>query len=315
MKYLITGGAGFIGNALAINLHALGHQVVIVDNFNDYYDVKLKQARIARLPKDISVVHLNITDVTALERLFAAEKFDAVCHLAAQAGVRYSLDHPAEYIENNYRGTFCVLEAMRKYSVNRLVFASTSSVYGEETAVPFAESASADRPVSMYAATKRAGELLAHTYHHLYGFSVTNLRFFTVYGPWGRPDMAIYTFTDKILRGEPITLYNKGKMWRDFTYIDDIIAGVTAALNQAAGYDIYNLGRGQCVSLREFVHAIETATGKTARIHLAQMQLGDVSQTYADISAATRVLGYTPKTSVTEGVARYVAWFNTYYKQ
>jgi UDP-glucuronate 4-epimerase len=315
MKYLITGGAGFIGNALAINLHALGHQVVIVDNFNDYYDVKLKQARIARLPKDISVVHLNITDATALERLFAAEKFDAVCHLAAQAGVRYSLDHPAEYIENNYRGTFCVLEAMRKYSVNRLVFASTSSVYGEETAVPFAESASADRPVSMYAATKRAGELLAHTYHHLYGFSVTNLRFFTVYGPWGRPDMAIYTFTDKILRGEPITLYNKGKMWRDFTYIDDIIAGVTAALNQAAGYDIYNLGRGQCVSLEEFVRAIETATGKTARIHLAQMQPGDVSQTYADISAATRVLGYTPKTSVTEGVARYVAWFNTYYKQ
>lgn len=315
MKYLVTGGAGFIGSAVALRLHALGHSVVILDNFNDYYEVELKEARVARFPKDIPVLRLNINDSSALGEVFATYQCDAVCHLAAQAGVRYSLDHPAEYIESNYLGTFTLLETMREYGVKQLVFASTSSVYGEEKEVPFVETSAADRPVSLYAATKRAGELLAHTYHHLHGFNVTNLRFFTVYGPWGRPDMAIYTFTDKILRGEPITLYNEGHMRRDFTYIDDIVEGVVAALTQPKNFATYNLGRGQSVPLMDFVQAIEAATGKTAQIEYAPLQPGDVTQTYADISLATRDLGYAPQTSVAAGVAEYVSWFREYYQR
>ena len=315
MRYLVTGGAGFIGNALALRLLALGHSVVVVDNFNDYYEVGLKEARVARLPKEVPVIRLSITAAAALDEVFAAHKFDAVCHLAAQAGVRYSLDHPAEYIDSNYLGTFTLLEAMRKHDVKWFVFASTSSVYGEEKEVPFVETSAADRPVSLYAATKRAGELLAHTYYHLHGFKVTNLRFFTVYGPWGRPDMAIYTFTDKILRGEPITLYNNGQMHRDFTYIVDIVEGIVAALAHAANFATYNLGRGQSIPLMDFVQAIEIATGKEAQIEYAPLQPGDVTQTYADISAATRDLGYTPKTSVVTGVAEYVNWFREYYQR
>jgi UDP-glucuronate 4-epimerase len=313
MKYLVTGGAGFIGNAVVLELLAEAHEVVVLDNFNDYYDVGLKEARVARLLKDVPVERVNLTDVAALARIFREHTFDGVVHLAAQAGVRHSLEHPEEYQASNIDGTFYLLEAMRTAGVRTLVFASTSSVYGDDTPVPFVETAAADRPVSLYAASKRAGELLAYTYHVAYGFDVTSLRFFTVYGPWGRPDMAIYTFTSRIMGGQPVTLFNFGDMRRDFTYVDDIVQGVTAALATPAGYRVYNLGRGEAIALRDFVTAIEAATGKTATIELAPMPVGDVTQTYADITAARRDLGYNPQTSVTEGVAKYVAWYREYY--
>lgn len=313
MKYLITGGAGFIGNALALQLSHEGHDVVVLDNFNDYYEVELKEARVARLPKHVLVERMDIGDARALDVLFDTHQFDAVCHLAAQAGVRHSLLYPQHYIQNNYVGTFTILETMRAHGVKKLVFASTSSVYGEESVVPFRENSAADRPVSVYAATKRAGELLAHTYHHLHQIEVTNLRFFTVYGPWGRPDMALHLFTDNILKGEPITVFNEGNMRRDFTYIDDIVQGIEGALTHGTGYGTYNLGRGESVPLMDFITAIETAAGMKAMINYAPMHQGDVTQTYADISAAKRDLGYTPKTSVNEGIHAYVEWFRSYY--
>jgi UDP-glucuronate 4-epimerase len=313
MNYLITGGAGFIGNALALALSSAGHEVVILDNLNDYYDVSLKEARLARLPASLPFKRVDLSDRESLRQLFAEYNFDVVFHLAAQAGVRYSLQAPEKYIESNYLGTFTVLEMMREFGVKKLIYASTSSVYGEDTPVPFTESATADRPVSVYAATKRGGELLAHTYYHLHDIEVTALRFFTVYGPWGRPDMALYTFTDKILRGETITLFNEGNMRRDFTYIDDIVAGIILAAKRMRGYSVYNLGRGEPVRLIEFIHAIELATGKSASLDYAPLQPGDVTKTEADIHEAVERLGYAPKTSITEGVARYVAWFRDYY--
>lgn len=259
------------------------------------------------------VERVDLTDAPALARIFSEHVFDGVVHLAAQAGVRHSLEFPEEYQRNNIDGTFVLLEAMRAAGVKRLVFASTSSVYGDDTPVPFVETVAADRPVSLYAASKRAGELLAYTYHIAYGFEVVCLRFFTVYGPWGRPDMAIYTFTSRIMAGESVTLFNFGDMRRDFTYVDDIVSGVVAALHIPAGYAVYNLGRGEAVSLHDFVTAIEDATGKVASIELAPIPLGDVTQTYADITAARRDLGYEPQTSVADGVAQYVAWYREYY--
>jgi UDP-glucuronate 4-epimerase len=315
MRYLVTGGAGFIGNAVALRLVADGHDVVVLDDCNDYYDVGLKESRLARLPEHVPVICAGIEELETLRELFAAYKFDAVCHLAAQAGVRYSLEAPARYIESNYVGTFRVLEVMREFGVKRLVYASSSSVYGEDDNVPFREDVRADRTVSVYAATKRAGELLVHTYHHLYDFDVTTLRFFTVYGPWGRPDMAPYIFTDKILAGEPITVFNEGNMRRDFTYIDDIVDGVVNALERVQHYAVYNLGYGQPVALMDFIAAVEDAAGVRAKIEYAPMQPGDVTQTYADTTAATHALDYRPRTPVTRGVAEYIAWFRDYYQR
>lgn len=314
MKYLVTGGAGFIGNAVTRRLLADGHEVVVLDECNEYYDVQLKLDRLALLPGSVVVKRASITDEVALRELFAVHEFDAVCHLAAQAGVRYSLEAPAEYIDSNYVGTFRLLEMMREFSVRKLVFASSSSVYGESDEVPFKENMTADKPASVYAATKRAGEILAHTYHHLYDFDVTSLRFFTVYGPWGRPDMAPYIFTDKILRGEPIDVYNNGQMRRDFTYIDDIVDGVVQALARLAGSHIYNLGCGQPVQLMDFIKTIEEATGQSAIIEYQEMQPGDVTQTYADITQAQKDLDYAPQTKLAAGMAEYVNWFRPYYK-
>jgi UDP-glucuronate 4-epimerase len=314
MKYLVTGGAGFIGNSLALRLCAEGHEVVVLDNLNDYYDVELKEARLARLPKAVEVVRSDLTDTVALSQIFAKHKFDAIAHLAAQAGVRYSLKHPEQYVASNYVGTFNLLEAARDFGVRQIVYASTSSVYGEDTQAPFIETASADRPISVYAATKRAGELLGYTYHHLHDMHFTALRFFTVYGPWGRPDMAPHIFTDKILKGEQITVYGEGKLERDFTYIDDIIAGFVAALQKPAGYAVYNLGNGTPVVLMDFIRTIEAAAGRSAEIEYAELQPGDVTRTEADITAAVKELGYTPQTKVVDGVAAYVDWHRQYYR-
>lgn len=313
MKYLVTGGAGFIGNALALRLCAEGHEVVVLDNFNDYYDVELKEARVARLPKIVEVLRVDLTDTVALAQIFSTHQFDAVAHLAAQAGVRYSLQNPEQYVASNYVGTFNLLEAARVAGVGQVVYASTSSVYGENTPAPFIETASADRPISVYAATKRAGELLGYTYHHLHGMHFTALRFFTVYGPWGRPDMAPHIFTDKILRGEKITVYGEGKLERDFTYIDDIIAGFMAALQKPVGYAVYNLGNGTPVVLIDFIRTIEAAAGRLAEIEYAELQPGDVTRTEANITAAVENLGYAPRTKVADGVASYVAWHREYY--
>lgn len=235
MKILVTGGAGFIGSAVARRLADMQHEVVVLDDFNEYYDVDLKRARVRSLLHTIQVVEGSITDERLLSELFAAESFDAVCHLAAQAGVRYSLDHPGLYVETNVRGTQALLEAMHTHGVKRMVYASTSSAYGDSATIPFRESDSADRPVSIYAATKRAGELIAYTYAHLYGMDVTCLRFFTVYGPWGRPDMALFKFTDAMLKGQPIDVYNNGSHRRDFTYIDDVVDGFVRAVAKPLG--------------------------------------------------------------------------------
>lgn len=315
MKYLVTGGAGFIGNALAFKLASEGHEVVIIDNVNTYYDIELKEARLARLPNTVVMERVDLTDTAALARVFAQHKFDAVAHLAAQAGVRYSLECPEAYVQSNYVGTFNLLEAMRQAGVTKLIYASTSSVYGEDADVPFAETKPADRPVSVYAATKRAGELLLHSYHHLHGFDVACLRFFTVYGPWGRPDMAPYLFTDKILRGEELTVFNKGDMRRDFTYIDDIVEGFVAALRSSHGYEVYNLGAGTPIGLLDFIAAVEQATGQTAKLAYAPMQPGDVSQTYADITKAAARLQYRPQVALAEGMAAYVDWFREFYQR
>jgi len=313
MKYLVTGGAGFIGNALARSLVADGHQVVAIDNLNDYYDISLKKDRVQNLPAEVSFIQMDVNDPKLLD-LCQQEKFDGICHLAAQAGVRYSLEAPQEYIANNYVATFTILEIAKQAGIKKVVFASTSSVYGESDNVPFREDFAADTPVSVYAATKRGSEILAHSYHTLYDIDFIALRFFTVYGPWGRPDMAPYIFTDKILRGEKISVFNNGDMLRDFTYIDDIVAGFKQALELGVGYKIYNLGNGSPVQLMDFIATVKRATGKKADIEFKPMQPGDVTKTFADISAAKKDLQYNPTTSLEQGIEQYVAWFKEYYK-
>ena len=313
MKYLVTGGAGFIGNALARSLVADGHQVVAIDNLNDYYDISLKKDRVENLPAEVSFIQMDVNDPKLLD-LCQQEKFDGICHLAAQAGVRYSLEAPEEYIANNYVATFNILEIAKKADIKKVIFASTSSVYGESDDVPFREDFAADTPVSVYAATKRGSEILAHSYHTLYDIDFIALRFFTVYGPWGRPDMAPYIFTDKILKGEKISVFNNGEMMRDFTYIDDIVAGFKQALELGVGYKIYNLGNGNPVQLMDFITTIETATNTKADIEFMPMQPGDVTKTFADISAAQQDLQYNPTTSLEQGIEQYVAWFREYYK-
>ena len=333
MKVLVTGAAGFIGMHVCERLLARGDEVVGIDNFNDYYEVELKEARAMRLAvlPGFRGVRLDIADRDAMAELFVAEKFDTVVHLAAQAGVRYSLKNPHAYADSNLLGFVNVLEGCRHHAVKHLVYASSSSVYGGNTKMPFSEHDNVDHPVSLYAATKKANELMAHTYSHLYGLPTTGLRFFTVYGPWGRPDMAPFLFIRAILAGKPIDVFNHGKMQRDFTYIDDIVEGVVRVLDRppvaAEGFDktnpdpagswapyrVLNIGNSQPIELVGFIGACENALGLTAKKNFQPMQAGDVPATSADISALKELTGFGPTTSVREGVARFVAWYRRYY--
>ncbi len=315
MKVLVTGAAGFIGFAVARELLRRGDRVVGVDNLNDYYDVGLKEARLRRLREleGFAFVRADVGDPAGVEEAFSQGPYDVVCHLAAQAGVRYSLKNPVAYGRSNLMGFLHVLEACRHRGTGNLVYASSSSVYGANEKVPFAEDDRVDRPVSLYAATKVANELMAHTYHHLYGLPVTGLRFFTVYGPWGRPDMALYTFTRKILAGEPIDVYNHGNMERDFTYIDDINRGVVAAIDRPLGCEVINLGNHRAVRLERFIRVLEEALGVEARRNYLPMQPGDVPRTYADVARARELLGWAPTTPIEEGIPRFVAWYRDYY--
>jgi len=331
MKYLVTGAAGFIGSAVVERLTAKGDMVVGVDNLNDYYDVSLKQARLNRIiHPNFRPLKLDIADREAMNELFAQEKFDRVIHLAAQAGVRHSMHSPHTYADSNLVGHLNVLEGCRQGNVKHLVYASSSSVYGLNTKVPFSTDDPVDHPVSLYAATKRANELMSHSYSHLYGIPTTGLRFFTVYGPWGRPDMAPFIFTKKILNGEVIDINNHGDMWRDFTYIDDIVEGVIRIAdvipekndkwtaeqgrpnNSSGPYSIYNIGHGSPVNLLEFVKAIESELGIEAKKNFREMQPGDVYQTYADTQDLFDATGYKPKISVKEGVSQFVKWYVDY---
>ncbi|MEN9920418.1 MAG: hypothetical protein RL538_311 [Candidatus Parcubacteria bacterium] len=313
MKYLVTGGAGFIGHHLVLKLLDEGHEVTVVDSVNDYYDPAIKEARLKRFPDTVDVQRIDITDREALEGIFERGNFDAVAHLAAQAGVRYSLEHPEVYVQANYVGTFNIFDLAKKYGVKKVVLASTSSVYGTSTNMPFTESELAPVPMSIYAATKRATEFLGATYNHLYGMDVICLRFFTVYGPWGRPDMALFLFTDKILKGESIDVFNNGEMRRDFTYVDDIVSGFSLALEKGKGYEIFNLGNGTPVNLMDFIRVIEEELGKKADINYMPLQPGDVPETFADVSKAKNMLGYQPQTSVETGVKNFIAWYRDYY--
>ena len=334
MKILVTGAAGFIGSTAALRLLARGDEVVGLDNLNDYYAVSLKESRLARLTPhaNFRIVKLDVGDRAGIEALFAAEKFDKVIHLAAQAGVRYSIQNPHAYVDSNLVGFVNILEGCRHNQVQHLVYASSSSVYGGNTKMPFSEHDSVDHPVSLYAATKKANELMAHTYSHLYRLPTTGLRFFTVYGPWGRPDMALFLFTKAILEGRPIDVFNHGNMKRDFTYIDDIVEGVIRVLDRDAavnaGYDaiaadpatsnapyrVFNIGNNNPVPLLDFIGAIENALGRTAEKRLLPLQDGDVPATYADTDLLNEWVGFVPGTSVADGVARFVAWYRDYYK-
>jgi len=314
MNYLVTGGVGFIGFHLVNQLVDQGHKVTVVDSMNDYYDPELKENRVNNYHADVVVHRVDIADKPALEKVISENKFDAIAHLAAQAGVRYSLENPAAYVQANYIGTFNVLDLAKQYGIKKVVLASTSSVYGTSTNMPFKETELAPVPMSIYAATKRATELLGATYNHLYDMDVICLRFFTVYGPWGRPDMALFLFTDKILKGTPIDVYNNGDMRRDFTYVGDIVAGFTLALEKGVGYEIFNIGNGSPVQLMDFIQLIENELGVKAKINFMPIQAGDVPETSADISKAKELLGYQPQTAVAEGVKNFVAWYREYYK-
>lgn len=323
MTILVTGVAGFIGFHVAASLLDRGESVVGVDNLNPYYDVGLKRARLARLDSrpGFSAHVLDLADPTALKELMAARpEIERVIHLAAQAGVRYSIDHPEVYIQSNLVGHFNILEACRyRDGLKHLVYASSSSVYGGNTKLPFAVGDPVDRPVSLYAATKAADELMSHTYSHLFRIPATGLRFFTVYGPWGRPDMAAWLFTDAVFHGRPIAVFNHGDMRRDFSYIDDIVAGVIACLDRpppsdgGAPHRLYNLGNHRPEELLRYIAVIEKAVGRKAVLDLKPMQPGDVKETYADIEAATRDLGFAPRTPIDEGIPRFVAWFRAYH--
>jgi UDP-glucuronate 4-epimerase len=312
-KILVTGGAGFIGSHLIESLLTDGFDVVCIDSMNEYYDVTLKKARLARFLDRVTFYEKDIADKVAMQEIFAQEKPNAVAHLAAQAGVRYSLENPAAYGESNVVGTINILEAARLNNVSRVVMASSSSVYGANTKIPFAETDEVNTPVSIYAATKRATELLAQTYTHLYGLPTTCLRFFTVYGPFSRPDMAPLKFTDAIVHGKPIDVYNNGDMKRDFTYVGDIVHGFRLALEKPNGFQVYNLGNGSPVGLMDFISVLERELGMTATKHMMPMQAGDVPVTFADTSKAKKELGFESKVSIEEGVKKFVEWYRSYY--
>lgn len=333
MKVLVTGAAGFIGFYVVNALLDRGDQVVGVDNLNDYYTPSLKVARLAKLGgrNGFRFVKCDLADRAALETVFADEKPQAVINLAAQAGVRYSLTNPHSYADSNLTGFLNLLEGCRNHSVEHLVFASSSSVYGANTVMPYSVHHNVDHPLSLYAATKKANELMAHSYAHLYRIPMTGLRFFTVYGPWGRPDMAYFSFTKKILAGEPIDVFNNGQHARDFTYIDDIVEGVVRVLDHvpegdpawsgdksdpsrsAAPYRLYNIGNNNPVQLMDFIAAIEKAVGREAEKNFLPMQPGDVHTTYADVDDLIRDVGFAPNTSLEDGITRFVAWYRDYY--
>jgi len=332
LRLLVTGAAGFIGATLCERLLARGDEVVGVDNLSAYYDVALKEARLARLAgrTGFAFERLDLADRGRTAGLFGAGRLDAVAHLAAQAGVRYSVEHPEQYVDANLVGFANVLEGCRRAGVEHLLFASSSSVYGLNAKLPFAERDNVDHPVSLYAATKKANELMAHAYAHLYGLPCTGLRFFTVYGPWGRPDMSAFLFVRAILDGRPITLFNDGRMRRDFTYIDDIVEGVVRLIDRppprrdpaaavtpatsTAPWRIYNIGNNQPIELMRYIRVLEDALGRKAQIEFAPLQPGDVVATAADIADLARDAGFRPVTPIEEGVRRFVDWYRAYYR-
>ncbi len=334
MKYLVTGAAGFIGSAVVKKLTTEGCSVVGIDNMNDYYDVELKEARLQEIEHpNFRFIKLDISNRNAVTDLFSQHQFDRVIHLAAQAGVRYSLQNPHAYADSNLVGHLNILEGCRQEKVKHLIYASSSSVYGLNEKVPFSTSDSVDHPVSLYAATKKSNELMAHSYSHLYDIPTSGLRFFTVYGSWGRPDMAPFIFTKKILDGETIDINNNGDMWRDFTHISDIVEGVVriadvipqrndswtvekgSPANSSAPYAIYNIGHGSPISLMDFVKAIEDELGIEAKKHFREMQPGDVYQTFADTEDLFRATDYQPKITVKEGVREFVQWYRAFYQK
>ena len=332
-KILVTGAAGFIGYHTSERLLARGDEVVGLDNMNDYYDPTLKDARIARLSgrPGFRFVRMELGDRSGLDALFNAERFDRVVHLAAQAGVRHSLTNPHAYVDSNLVGFLHILEGCRHSGVQHLTYASSSSVYGANTEMPFAVNQNVDHPMSLYAATKKANELMAHTYSHLYQLPTTGLRFFTVYGPWGRPDMALFMFTKAILEGRPINVFNHGKMRRDFTYIDDIVEGVVRTSDKVASgnpdwnsdkpapgtskapYRLYNIGNNNPVELMDLIETLERTLGKAATKHMMDIQPGDVPATYANVDDLARDVGFSPKTPIETGVAEFVRWYREYY--
>lgn len=334
MKYLVTGAAGFIGFHVAERLLSAGHQVVGIDNLNDYYDVKLKLARLELLKPHcaFSFIQLDLADREGMASLFREQRFDRVIHLGAQAGVRYSLDNPLAYADANLIGHLNVLEGCRHNKVGHLLYASSSSVYGLNRKLPFSTDDSVDHPVSLYAATKKANELMSHTYSHLYGIPTTGLRFFTVYGPWGRPDMALFKFTRAMLAGEQIDVYNNGQMRRDFTYIDDIAEAIVrlqdvipqpdaewtveegSPASSSAPYRVYNIGNSNPVTLMAYIEALEKALGLTANKNMMPMQPGDVLETSADTTALYNAIGFKPQTGVDEGIQQFVKWYRSFYQ-
>ena len=340
MKILVTGAAGFIGFFVSKVLLTKGHEVVGLDNINDYYDVSLKYARLdqlgireelAKIPsqkvpsnteKGFSFVRMGLEDRAELQKLFESEQFDVVCNLAAQAGVRYSIENPHAYAESNVTGFLNILENCRHYNIKHLVYASSSSVYGMNTKIPFETHDPVDHPISLYAATKRSNELMAYTYSHLYGFPTTGLRFFTVYGPWGRPDMAMFLFTEAIIKGEPIKVFNYGDMERDFTYIEDITEGVVRVIEKSLTqrlesnelYKLYNIGNNKSVKLLDFINAIEESLGIEAIKEMLPMQPGDVAKTWANVDELSKDYDYKPDTPIKKGVENFITWYKKYYQ-
>jgi UDP-glucuronate 4-epimerase len=337
MKILVTGAAGFIGFHTCLKLVNLGHEVYGIDNINDYYDPKLKLDRLNELGfteaesklfkneiqsvkfKSLRFSRVDLVDDDSINSLFKQEQFEVVCNLAAQAGVRYSIEKPKAYIDSNISGFFNILEGCRNHNVKHLVYASSSSVYGENEKVPFETTDNVDHPISLYAATKKSNELMAHTYGHLYGFKTTGLRFFTVYGPWGRPDMAYYLFANAITNNHPIKIFNNGEMERDFTYIDDIVCGVTKIIEKNIDsrehYKIYNIGNNKTESLQNFITTIEEAIGKKAIKEMHPMQAGDVQRTLANVDLLIKDYGYKPNTSIKDGIKEFVEWYKMFYNK
>lgn len=334
MNFLVTGAAGFIGFHVSQRLLAAGHQVVGIDNLNDYYDVNLKHARLNLIKADpgFTFIEMDLADRDAMASLFDQQKFQRVIHLGAQAGVRYSIENPHAYADSNLTGNLNILEGCRHHKIEHLLYASSSSVYGLNRKMPFSTEDSVDHPVSLYAATKKANELMSHTYSHLYQLPTTGLRFFTVYGPWGRPDMALFKFTRAMIAGEAIDVYNQGQMKRDFTYIDDIAEAIVrlqdvipqqddnwtvetgSPATSSAPYRVYNIGNSQPVTLMNYIEAIEKALGITARKNLMPMQPGDVLETSADTEALFKAIGFKPQTGVEEGVKNFVGWYRDFYR-